>query len=198
MNQEQKSEIVKSLMVAYEVMGKEMSEAGAMMILNALKGFEFNAVMVAIQRTVSEAKFITPAEIISRIDDGRPDPEKAWSQVCQYDPDDTYSECITEEQSYARGACWPLLIAGDTVAARMAFKEEYTKLCSENRAQGLPVKHVFHMGTNKQSQLKVIKQALLDGKIDRKTAMNKLPNYRDRIESLPVLPQEKKLLEVAR
>ena len=190
MNNHQQKEVVKALMVAYEVMGKQMTDAGAMMILNALKGFEFNAVMRAIHRTVSEAKFITPAEIISRVDDGRPDPEKAWAQVCNYDPDETYSECITEEQSFARGACWHLLIDGDNVAARMAFKEEYIKLCAENRAQGLPVKHVFHFGMNKENRLDVVKQALLQGKVTQKQALAHLPERKHEILSLPAPQSE--------
>lgn len=194
MNSQQKTSIVDALMVAYEVMGREMSEAGAQMILRALDGFEFEAVMTAIKRTVSEAKFITPAEIISRVDDGRPDPEKAWSEVCHYDPDDTYTECMTEEQSLARGACWHLLASGDKVAARMAFKEEYVKLCAENRLKKQPVKYVFQMGRNKDNRLEVVKQAILDGKITQKTALAKLPEKREEILNLPALPSAKEAM----
>lgn len=189
MTKQEKLQLNDDLVGTAYTVGSNLPDAALTIMVKQLSKYTYLQVKAALNRCALEVTNRLPlAEIISRIDDGRPDVEKAWSQVSHYDADDTYSEVITEEQSYARGACWSLLIANDNIAARMAFKEEYVKLCAENRAKGLPVKYVTHFGTNKESRLDVVKQALLEGKITQEAAIKKLPERKQEILSLPALP----------
>lgn len=88
-------------------------------------------------------KFVpVPADILAQIetavaDDGRPGAEEAWAAVFSA-RDEALTTVWTGEMAEAAGVCRSLLVAGDEVAARMAFKESYTRLVSTARAQRIP------------------------------------------------------------
>jgi hypothetical protein len=88
-------------------------------------------------------KFVpVPADILAQIetavaDDGRPGAEEAWATVFAA-RDEALTTVWTAEMAEAAGVCRSLLLAGDEVAARMSFKEAYTRLVSTARAQRIP------------------------------------------------------------
>jgi hypothetical protein len=88
-------------------------------------------------------KFVpVPADILAQIetavaDDGRPGAEEAWAAVFAA-RDEALTTVWTAEMAEAAGVCRSLLLAGDEVAARMAFKEAYTRFVSTARAQRIP------------------------------------------------------------
>lgn len=140
-----KSEIValmRALEATAEVMGTALSESAAMLMAEDLSAYPLQAVKDALVRCRRECKFrLTLAEIIERIDDGRPGPEEAWSLVPM---SEGQTAVITDEIA----ACIPygMIERGDMVAARMAFTEAYRKAISAARARGEPVKWFPSLG----------------------------------------------------
>lgn len=83
-----------------------------------------------------------PADVIAQIngivaDDGRPGVEEAWATAFRA-TDEAVTVVWTSEIAEAFGVARPLLMARDEVAARMAFKESYTRLVSAAREQRVP------------------------------------------------------------
>ena len=84
-----------------------------------------------------------PADVIAQIqsivaDDGRPGAEEAWASAFRA-TDEAVTVVWTAETAEAFGVVRPLVLAGDEVAARMAFKESYARLVSEARERRVPV-----------------------------------------------------------
>lgn len=91
-----------------------------------------------------------PADVIAQIssaaaDDNRPGPEEAWATVFLA-RDEAATIVWTEEMSVAFGLARPLLLAGDEIASRMAFKESYSRLVAAARAQRTPVRWSATLG----------------------------------------------------
>lgn len=91
-----------------------------------------------------------PADVVAQIngmvaDDGRPGAEEAWATVFLARDEDA-TIVWTEEMSVAFGVARPLLLAGDEIAARMAFKESYTRLVTAARDKRYPVKWSATLG----------------------------------------------------
>ena len=124
-------ELIQAIAVTGELTGTNLSEAAARMMLADLACYETGSVIAALSRCRRELKGrMTLAEIINRIDDGRPGPEEAWAML----PRDEYKTIVwTDEMAQAWGVALPLLNDGDEVAARMAFKESYTKIVADAR-----------------------------------------------------------------
>src|SRR5580698_52249 len=63
--------------------------------------------------------------------DGRPGPEEAWAKMPKGKRMEDDSIVWCEEEQIAYGACRSLLVGGDQIGARMAFKERYEKEVAE-------------------------------------------------------------------
>ena len=79
---------------------------------------------------------LTVQDVVSRLDDGRPGAEEAWSMIPKNESESTV---WTAEMSQAFGVCLGLLDSGDKVAARMSFKETYQRRVSQARENGKKV-----------------------------------------------------------
>lgn len=109
----------------------------------ALQRYPLEAVQAAFDAHVRDpqrGRFVpTPADIIAQIegsaaDDGRPGAEEAWATAFRA-RDERNTVVWTAEMAEAFGVCAPLLDAGDELGARMAFKESYTRIVAEARAE---------------------------------------------------------------
>ena len=78
--------------------------------------------------------------------DGRPGPEEAWARMPkgEHMEDDSIVWCEEERAAYA--ACRCLLLDGDQIGARMAFKERYVRELEEARSQERPVRWTMSAG----------------------------------------------------
>jgi hypothetical protein len=111
-------------------------------------------------------------------DDGRPGPEEAWARMPKGEriEDDTIVWC--EEECAAYGACRSLLLGGDQIGARMAFKERYEKEVAEARSRNKPVRWVVSAGYDVEHRLMVLAAAVDEKRISLDHALNFIPEAR--------------------
>lgn len=106
---------------------------------------------------------LTIADIVARLDDGRPGPEEAWS-ICAPTLNDEGSTVVrTAEMDIAFGVA--LGCAHDKVAARMAFLESYRSLCMDARNTGTPVTWQPCLGFDKHGREGPLVKAAQEGKL---------------------------------
>lgn len=126
--------LLESLAVLAELTGTDWSKPAIRVIEQELSAYPEQDVLSAIRRCQVELRHrVTLADILDRIPSQHLGVEEAWSQIVKVMGDEQVSICWTDEMRKAYGAAAPL--ADDLVAARMAFKEVYTKLLSEARVK---------------------------------------------------------------
>lgn len=169
------SNLIKKIAATFELTGATLSEGAIDMVITQLSGFESSSVSVALDKCLNEVKGrLTPAHIIERIDDGRPGVEEAWNMIPKNE-DETV--VWTSEISEAYGACYSLLNDGDTIGARMAFKEKYEAILSDSRASGKPVSWSASLGSPAGREC-VLKSAVESGKLSYRAAVAMLTERR--------------------
>lgn len=117
----------------YATIGQAMTDLELALVVSDLSEYPPNAVMTALTRCRRELKRITPSDIIDRIPGGHPGPEEAWALVAKSLANEAVSIVWTNEMREAMGVA--LALGDDPIAARVAFKETYTRLVSEARAR---------------------------------------------------------------
>jgi hypothetical protein len=119
---------------------------------------------------------VTPAHLVeaieSAIPDGRPGVEEAWAT---YPHDEESSAVITDEIAEAMRVARPLILDGDRIGARMAFKDAYNRIVARNKAAGVPVRWFPTLGSDAASRDEVIDQAVRIGRISQEHAVALLP-----------------------
>lgn len=167
--------LIQSIAVAAELTGMELSQAAATVFAQRLASYPEHLALNALNKCVDECRHrITLADVISRIDDGRPGPEEAWAMI----PKDEGASCVwTSEMSEAFGVAAPLLDCGDMVAARMAFVESYRKLLSTARTNRHPVNYSVSLGHDPACREDVIKKAHEAGRLTTQQVKSYLPNF---------------------
>lgn len=181
-------ELIQALAATAELCGTNLSEAAAKLLLMDLADYDERAVLVALSKCRRELKGrLTLAEIVTRIDDGRPGPEEAWA-VLPFD--EATSVVWTEEMSKAFWIAQPLIDQGEMVAARMAFKEAYLRLLAEAREQRRPAKCSVSLGHDKDGRQPVIAAAVEKGRITHEFALRLLPNYESVDTVTPLLQDQ--------
>lgn len=148
--------------------GKEATNNLLRMFWGVLREFSMDQIRNAFTAHVRCSKFMpAPKEIIDRINGQRPGPDEAWAMVPK---DEETSAVVTEEMLGAFSVAAPLLHEGDKIAARMAFKDSYVRLCEAASASGKPIKWVISRGWDKSSLGCVIDEAVRLGRITAQDA----------------------------
>lgn len=123
------------------------------------------------------ADFILPTHIVGAIEanepDGRIGAEEAWAM---YPHDEASSAVITNEMAEAMHIAQPLLSEGDRIAARMAFKEAYTRIVAQNKLNGVAPKWFASLGHSKEGRELAIKDAVAKGRLTQDHATSLLPS----------------------
>lgn len=178
------SDLVKAVAVTVELTGTEISPEAARVMCEELSAYPEIQVMGALARCRRELRFrLTLADIIQRLDDGRPGPDEAWSMI----PRDEYQTVVwTEEMARAMRAAQPLLDVGDQVAARMAFKDAYQREISSTREQHKIVCWIASLGWDVNGREHALREAIEKGRIGVDYAVALLPDG-EFIESMPAL-----------
>lgn len=168
--------LLKAIAVTAELTQTEYSIDAARVMAEDLAQYDEQQVLAALVKCRRELKSkLTIAEIISRIDDGRPGAEEAWAMI----PKDEFSSVVwTSEMAEAFGVCYKLIESGDTVQARMAFIESYKSRVNKARDAGEKVKWIPSLGHDPNSREAVLIEAVEKGRITAKHAAGLLP-YRD-------------------
>lgn len=180
--------LIQALAATAELCGTKLSEAAAELMLSDLSDYDEQAVMVALSKCRRELKGrLTLAEIVSRIDDGRPGAEEAWA-VLPFD--EATSVVWTKEMSDAFWIAQRLIDAGDKIAARMAFKEAYLRLVAEAREHREPATWTVSLGHDPAGRQPVLAVAVEKGRISAGHARKLIPNF-DREDSItPMLERD--------
>lgn len=97
-----------------------------------------------------------------RLLDGRPNENEAWA-VAITSQDERESVVWTEEMRDAFMLCKPLIEKGDEVAARMAFKDTYSRLVSSARAANRPASWNVSEGWDKDRRQIAVARAASTG-----------------------------------
>jgi hypothetical protein len=163
MNQEQMNQVIEMLAIQFEMKEQSASERVITYMVKQLDPYGFEPVMKALDKLGKESAYkINLAEVIKRIDDGRPSAQIAWAQCPKNEED---SALLTEEQNKALCSVSHLLYTNDPIPARMAFIEKYNELIDESRASAEPVKYVLANGSYKQGRIDAVKIGVEEGKL---------------------------------
>lgn len=168
--------LLKAIAVTAELTGTELSVDAARMMAEDLSQYPEEQVLKALTKCRRELKTrMSLADVISRIDDGRPGPETAWAMIPK---NESGSVVWTNEMAEAYGVAYPLINDGDMVQARMAFTEAYRDRCSKARDEGIPVKWTPSLGHDPHGREHVLMDAVEKGRLTAKHVAQLLP-YRD-------------------
>jgi len=172
------SDLLKTLAVTAEVMGVEWSEGAAEMVADELRAYPLLSVQAALKRCRHELKGrLTVNDILTRLPNGHPGPEEAWATIAHAMSDESRTLVWSDEMRVAYGVARGC--ADDEVAARMAFKESYTRAVSEARSAGTSPNWSVSPGTNKADKERVILEGLQQGKLRVDYAQRLLPHAED-------------------
>lgn len=154
--------ILKVLQLMGQMHDKKITEDAAKLMIFDLEVYEEVKVLKALNLCRSELpRFPTIADIIARIDDGRPGSEEAWSLLPKREED----SCVWTEEMREVFEDVRSLIQEDLVAARMAFKEIYPKVLSRARSEGKKVKWSVTLGQDSSGHEKVLIAAIEKNRI---------------------------------
>jgi hypothetical protein len=164
-------ELIKAVMVTAEIYGKGFSAEAAEMFVSDLGGHPTQSLLRALTLCRRELRsFPTVADIIARVDDGRPGVEEAWALLPRSEDD---SVVWTDEMAEAYGVSRCL---SDPVAARMAFREKYLALVTEARRNRRQARWTPSLGHDKKGQETALKEAVDRGRISAPQAAALLPD----------------------
>lgn len=172
-------ELIEAIGVTAELCGRVMSEAAARVMCGDLAAFPEEQVIAALARCRKEVRGpLTVSDVITRIDDGRPGAEEAWAML----PRSESQSCVwTEEMAKAFGVCEPLM--RDEVAARMAFKEAYSRLVSDARNNWIPARWSPSLGSDPVGRESALMVAVERGRLTREQAAKLLPSPQAAIDT---------------
>ena len=161
-------ELIQAVAVTAELCGRVFSPAAAEMFVADLDDYDERAVLKALTRCRKEVRgVLTVADVISRIDDGRPGPDEAWAMMPM---SESQSVVWTPEMAEAFGIALPLLEDCQQVAARMAFKEAYVRLVANARDRRIPASWSLSLGHDKHDQQRVLIDAVACGRLTHEVA----------------------------
>ena len=188
MTNNEKTEFVELMAIVSNYYNKPPSEASMMIYWNGLKALPFEKVKELLNLHVQTSAFMPKvSEIIGAAvqQDGRPDPEEAWSIHAPCLNDENPTVVVTDEMATAFGVA--LNLANDKIAARMAYRETYAREVQNARRLGWPVKWTISPGMDKRGYEAKLVQAATLGRITASYALAALP--------YPASDDSRKLLE---
>lgn len=179
-------DLFRAIAVTAELTGTELSEVAARVFADDLAAYPLHQVLAALTRCRREVKGrLVLADVISRMDDGRPGPEEAWALMPKHEAD---SAVITEEMAKAFGAARELIDAGELVSARMAFLEVYRREVQKARDASTQPRWFASMGHDKSGRAASIIEARERMRITHERAESMMLTHApDQIDAMPRL-----------
>jgi hypothetical protein len=187
-----------------EAFGEPLTEQRQEIYCGGLADIQQDRLQVAFRRALYELKWFPKlAELrqlagasIDALADGRPGPEEAWARMPKGDSLEEDSVVWCEEERIAYSACRPLLLEGDQIGARMAFKERYEKEVTEARSQAKPARWTMSAGYNVGHRLTTLAAAVEENRMTVKNALEFVPEERrdEFVRLLPTGDQNKELI----
>lgn len=193
--------------------GKVPSPDVSVMWFRALEGYELSTLTAAFSahiRDPENGKFEPkPAHIVAQIEramknDGRPGAEEAWAIAFASQPEAETTVWTDETRRAWFDAARPLVMTGDKVGARMAFKEAYIRLVEEARAARVSVQWLVSEGFDHERKRVAIGRAVEAGLIPvdqlQRLPMNNAPLLlgRDGLDPVGIPPAAREKLRELR
>ncbi|MCG8291938.1 hypothetical protein [Pseudomonas entomophila] len=157
----QQDQLLLSLFATAEVMGQQLTQGAALLMVEDLREYSEVALSDALRTCRREGGRLTVAGILKNAQaaDGHPGKDEAWA-IALSASDESETVVITAEIRQAMTASGPVLEAGDKVGARMAFMSAYERLVIAARAEALPAKWEVSLGYDPARRVTAIESAV--------------------------------------
>lgn len=187
MNESDKPQFINMVTATLELYGRRYTMPETYELwFESMRQFDYGAIRGAMQEHAlgGKGQAPVPADIIRILQsrDGHPGVEEAWSIVSKTLSDESVTVFWTGPMQRAFGVA--LELADDPVAARMAFREVYTRELADTRERGVPVEWQISPGTDKGMRAAAVQEALRLGRIHPDYAQLLLPPPKDRGEPI--------------
>lgn len=179
-----------------EAFGEGLTAERQVIYATALADIPRDQLRRAIRAAINELKwFPKVAELrelagvpTSGLKDDRPGPEEAWARMPKGGRMEDDTIVWSEEERAAYNACRPLLLSGDLIGGRMAFKERYERELLDARSKGRPVRWSISAGYDMEHRLSALASAVHDNRITLESALDFIPAERQ-MDFAQMLPQ---------
>ena len=154
---------------------KEPSDSVVMSIFDVLAEYPIKHIEAALKAHCQKSRFApTPADIFELLETNYQHlpAEEAWA-LCP--KTETATVVWTDEIAEAFGVCSELLADGDAIAARMAFKASYDRICNIASLQHKRPVYRVSLGHDKAGIEPVIQKAVRLGRITQEAGQRYLP-----------------------
>ncbi len=176
MKQEDCSDFAMALSAIAEVHNRTLTENAISIYFKLLEEFsldEVNKAMIAHERDPENGRFFPlPAHLIShliqKID--RPSADEMWAVIPM--TEEMSVVWTREAQDAFFNAALPLIESEDKIAARMAFRASYDRLCKQNEKE--KPEWIYSAGWNKDGREKVLIDAVRQKRLPINEAMRHL------------------------
>jgi hypothetical protein len=183
------------LTVLAEAFGERLTEERQEIYCAGLAEFGEDRLRTAFQRARYELKWFPKlaelrelaGTVLGDTNDGRPGPEEAWARMPKGERMEEDSVVWCEEECAAYQACRSLLLDGDLIGARMAFKERYERELANARSQGKPACWMMSAGHDVGHRMTVLATAVEGNKMTLEGAFAFVPDQQRR-EFVQLLP----------
>lgn len=181
MKTEDRAEFLSLLNLCYSTLLRPLPPADSLKLWEGLlKPYSLEQVSAAFYRHMQVSKFAPmPADIIGFLtpsagNDGRPEANEAWVTALAGN-DERKTVRWTTETAQALSQDVKDLLEGDETAARMAFKDIYTRLCNEARAANRPVEWIVSWGYDRIQREDFARSAVESGVIQLEHVKQHVP-----------------------
>lgn len=161
------------VVATWSINGQQLEDAAVALIVKELQAYPLNDVAAALSRCRRELKRMTLADVLDRIPGQHPGVEEAWSIVAKALNDERVTIVLTDQMMQAFGSA--LDVQEDPIAARMAFKEVYTRLVAIARDQRTPIRWRPSLGHDASGREGAVLEAVEKGRITAAHAAALLP-----------------------
>lgn len=156
----------------------------------SLAGFPDGALMASVTRYIKSSSFAPHLNDILKGCDAQTDggwlgAEEAWALMPKSEHE---SAMLTTEIAQAIAAASPLIESGDRVAARMAFKDCYTRLVERAKLEGRQPRYFPSYGTDKHGVVSMLAKAVQIGQVPVSQAIEWKPEHATEIVRMAGVP----------
>ena len=178
--------LVDELTALGEAFGEGLTAERQAIYVTALADIPMDQLRQAIRAAIQELKWFPKVAELRELagalpgtlSDGRPGPEEAWARMPKGRRMEDDSIVWCEEERVAYGVCRSLLLDGDQIGARMAFKEHYERELAEARSQRKPAKWTASVGYDIEHRLVTLATAVQEKRVSLEAALNFVPGER--------------------
>lgn len=165
--------LLEAVAVTAELCGRVFSEGAARVFVSDLSGYPEQQVIGSLARCRKEVRgLLTVADVIQRLDDGRPGADEAWSMLPRSESE---SVVWTDEMREAFSVA-SRIMEEDKIAARMAFKDAYKRAVDQSREQRKPVNWQASLGHDPRGREQVLQRAVERGHLTAQFALGLMPD----------------------